>query len=182
MNQPGFAAEVFFCCSKQSNPFRCFHNDGQAWWNFELTEFVILGCPVTLNQRVGVEVKDVNRNDLLLPTARLALRVHCLVSLQTNVNGKRGSETFGNLPKLLSGQAGISILVWKSRFSGHFSKLHLYRVWIQSPRSFSSRWMDKLHPRNHKLGTVLVEMLHVGVKAGRGEDKVVLKGLRTVSR
>lgn len=42
--------------------------------------------------------------------------------------------------------------------------------------------MDKLHPRNHKLGTVLVEMLHVGVKAGRGEDKVVLKGLRTVSR
>lgn len=38
------------------------------------------------------------------------------------------SERFSNLSKLVSGQARISALVWKSKYSGHFSELYLCRV------------------------------------------------------
>lgn len=42
--------------------------------------------------------------------------------------------------------------------------------------------MDKSHPRNHRLGTVLLEMLSVEAKAWKREDIFVLVGLRTVNR
>lgn len=42
--------------------------------------------------------------------------------------------------------------------------------------------MDKPHPRNHKLGTVLLEMLSVEAKARKRKDIVVLVDLRTVNR
>ena len=86
--------EAFFCCSKQSIPFRPFHKDGQPWWKFELTEFVILGHPVSLYQHAGekwgMKNKDTtNSNCLLLPTACLALKVHYPVSLKTYLSGKK---------------------------------------------------------------------------------------------
>lgn len=55
-------------------------------------------------------------------------------------------------------------------------------MWIQTPRSFLTRWMDKRHPRNHGLGAVLMQMLPcVAAEVGRREDKVVV-ALREVIR
>ena len=42
--------------------------------------------------------------------------------------------------------------------------------------------MDKPHPRNHKLGTVLLEMLSLEAKASKRKDVDVLVDLRTMNR
>lgn len=91
-----------------------------------LSSEFILGHPVPLYQHAGVEVRDKKT------TARLTVISCChllhvwpwkfiiLEAFKRHQSENRGSERFCNLPKLVSGQAGISILVWKSRYSCHF--------------------------------------------------------------
>lgn len=129
MNKFTLAAEAFSCCSKQNVPFRPFYNDGQPWWKFELTEFVILGHAGPFYQHAGEKwgMKNkytINSNSLLSPIA-------C-------PSGKRGSKILwcAQASKWLSWseKAGTLAIFQNSVSSEYGSNL---------PRSFCPWWMNK---------------------------------------